>query len=51
MEWLSKTLAQEPLVLILSISAVVCIFIFAAKKAHSNHLAKMKKLDDSFSIK
>jgi hypothetical protein len=51
MEWLSRTLSQEPTVLALSIIFVVTIFIFAARKAHSNHLAKMKKIDDSFNIK
>ncbi|WP_197411187.1 hypothetical protein [Colwellia sp. TT2012] len=51
MEWLSKSLSQEPLVLVLSITVVVGIFIFSARKAHLNHLAKMKKIDDSFNIK
>ncbi|GAW97378.1 MULTISPECIES: hypothetical protein [Colwellia] len=51
MEWLSKSLSQEPLVLVLSITVVVGIFIFAARRAHLNHLAKMKKIDDSFNIK
>jgi len=51
MEWLSRTLSQDPTVLALSITAIVSIFIFAARKAHLNHLAKMKKIDDSFNIK
>ncbi len=49
MEWLSRTLSQEPIVLTLSI--IVVIFILSARKAHLNHLAKMKKIDDSFNIK
>lgn len=48
MEWLSKTLSQEPIVLFISISVVVTIFILAARKAHVNYLARMKKIDDSF---
>ena len=51
MEWLSRTLAQEPTVLVISITVVVIIFIFSARKAYLNHLAKMKKIDDSFNIK
>jgi len=51
MEWLSKTLSQEPIVLLISISVVITIFIFSARKAHLNHIAKMKKIDDSFNIK
>lgn len=51
MEWLSKTLSQEPIILLISISVIVTIFIFAARKAHLNHLSKMKKIDDSFNIK
>ncbi|WP_198559898.1 hypothetical protein [Colwellia sp. 12G3] len=51
MEWLSRILSHEPTVLALSITVVVTIFIFAARKAHVNHLAKMKKIDDSFNSK
>ena len=51
MEWLSRTLSQEPIVLFISITTVVAIFILAARKSHLNHLAKMKKIDDSFNIK
>jgi len=51
MEWLSRTLSQEPIIFLLSISAVITVFIFAARKAHLNHLAKMKKIDESFSAK
>ena len=51
MEWLSKLLSQEPIVLYISISIVVGIFIIAARKAHLNHLAKMKKIDESFHAK
>lgn len=51
MEWLSRTLSQEPLVLVLSITIVIGIFIFAARKVHLNYLAKMKKIDESFNIK
>ncbi|KGJ90432.1 hypothetical protein GAB14E_3675 [Colwellia psychrerythraea] len=51
MDWLSKTLSQEPAILIISISVVLTIFIFAARRAHLNHLAKIKKIDESFNIK
>lgn len=51
MEWLSNSLSQEPLVLFSSIGIVVTIFIIAARKAHLNHIAKMKKIDDAFNSK
>jgi len=51
MEWLSRILSQEPIALYISITVVVSVFVFAARKAHLNHLAKMKKIDDSFNIK
>ncbi|MFQ3264187.1 MAG: hypothetical protein ACI9U5_000049 [Colwellia sp.] len=51
MEWLSRTLSKEPTVLALLITLVLTIFVFAARKAHLNHLAKMKKIDDTFNIK
>lgn len=51
MEWLNNILSQEPIVLSLSIVAVITIFIFAARKAHLNYLAKMKKIEESFNRK
>ena len=51
MEWLSRMLSQEPTVLALSITVIVTVFIFSARKAHLNHLAKMKKINDSFNVK
>ena len=50
MEWLSRALSQELTVLALSITVVIAIFIFAARKAHLNHLAKMKKIDDTLTL-
>lgn len=51
MDWLLSALSQEYSILIISITVVVTIFIFAARKAHSNHLAKIKKIDESFNNK
>ncbi len=51
MEWMSSTLLQEPTILILSISVVVSVFIFAARKAHLNYSKKMKKINESFKLK
>jgi len=51
MDWLKSTLSQEYSVLIISITIVVSIFIIAARKAHLNHLDKIKKIDASFNIK
>jgi len=51
MEWLSNILSQEPIVLTLSIVVVITVFIFSARKAHLNHLAKMKKINDAFNDK
>jgi hypothetical protein len=51
MEWLQSALTQEPFILLISISIIVSIFIFAARKAHTNHLARMKKIDETFNPK
>ena len=53
MEWLTSAsnLLEEHSVLIISIAVVVGIFIFAARKAHLNHLDRIKKIDDTFNIK
>lgn len=50
MEWLNSIL-EEYSFLIISIIVVVGIFIFAARKAHLNHLDKIKQIDDTFNIK
>ncbi|WP_170252812.1 hypothetical protein [Colwellia echini] len=51
MDWLTYALTQENSLLIISIIVVVSIFVFAARKAHLNHLDKIKKIEDSFNIK
>lgn len=52
MDWLlNSALLKEHSVLIISIAVVVGIFIFAARKAHLNHLDRIKKIDDTFNIK
>lgn len=51
MEWLSSDLIKEHSALIISIAVVVAVFVFAAKKAHTNHLEKIKKIDETFNIK
>jgi len=51
MEWLHSALSQEPFFLLISISIIVSIFAFAARKAHINHLERMKKTDETFNPK
>jgi len=51
MEWLSNSLAQDHIVLFSSIGIVVTIFILAARKAHLNYVAKMKKINEAFNPK
>lgn len=51
MEWLTSTLLQEPLILFLSIAIIVSVFLYAARKAHLNHIERMKKIDETFNPK
>lgn len=51
MEWLTNVLLKEHSVLIIAITVVAAIFIYAARKAHINHIEKIKKIDESFNIK
>ena len=51
MEWLQRALSQEPLILFISISIIVSIFAFAARRAHINHLERMKRIDETFNPK
>lgn len=51
MEWLMSALSQEPLILFVSIAFVVGVFIYSARKAHLNHLERMKEIDETFNPK
>ena len=51
MEWLQNILTQEVFILIFSISLIVSIFAFAARRAHINHIERMKKIDETFNPK
>jgi hypothetical protein len=51
MEWLEYLLSKETLILFLSISIMIGIFIFAARRAHVNHLKRMKEIDKTFTPK
>jgi hypothetical protein len=51
MEWLSTIFSKESVILIISIVILIVIFSFAAKKAYSTHLLKMKKIQTLFDNK
>lgn len=48
MEWIQSALLHEPLVLLSLVFIVFAVFIFAARKAHLNHLERMRKIDETF---
>ncbi len=53
MEWLQSALSEEPFFLFVSIliMVMVSVFAFAARKAHINHIKRMKKIDETFNPK
>ena len=51
MEWLQSALSQDPFVLLAAILIIVSVFAFAVRKAHINHIERMKKIDETFNPK
>ena len=48
MEWLQSLISKETVILFLAIALMVGVFIFAARRAHLNHLKRMKEIDKTF---
>jgi hypothetical protein len=48
MEWLQNLLSQETLILFVSITLMIGVFLFAARRAHINHAKRMKEIDKTF---
>ncbi|GAA0813923.1 hypothetical protein KO495_13210 [Colwellia sp. D2M02] len=48
MEWLQSILSKEILILFVSVIAMIGVFIFAARRAHLNHLKRMKEINSTF---
>ncbi|WP_170176733.1 hypothetical protein [Litorilituus sediminis] len=48
MEWIQGALLHEPVVLFALVFIIFAIFIFAARRAHLNHVERMRKIDETF---
>ncbi len=48
MEWLQNLLSQETIILFLCITSMIGVFVFAARRAHLNHLKRMKEIEKTF---
>jgi hypothetical protein len=50
MDWLNNYFNQEPFSLVIPVIIIVGIFFYAARRAHLNHLERIKKIDESYHI-
>jgi len=48
MEWLNNFFTQEPLSLAIPVVIIIAIFVYAARRAHINHLERIRKIDESY---
>jgi hypothetical protein len=48
MEWLSNFFIQEPFSIAIPVIIIVCIFIYAARRAHIKHIERIKKIDERY---
>ena len=48
MEWIRNFFTQEPFSIAVPVIIIVCIFIFAARRAHIKHLERIKQIDDRY---
>ena len=48
MEWLSNFFTQEPLSIAIPVTIIISVFIYAARRAHIKHIARIKKIDDRY---
>jgi hypothetical protein len=51
MDWLSKLFIQESVSIILPIVIIIiAIFFYAARRAHLEHLERIRKIDESYHV-
>jgi hypothetical protein len=51
MDWLNNFFIQEPFSLVIPVVIIIIgIFFYAARRAHFKHLARIKKIDESYHI-
>jgi len=51
MEWLGNFFTQEPLSIVIPITLIIGVFIYAARRAHIKHLERLKEIDESYNPK
>lgn len=50
MEWINKFFIQEPIALVILVVIIISIFIYAARRAHIKHLARIKQIEESYYV-
>jgi hypothetical protein len=50
MDWINKFFIQQPFSLAIPIVIIICIFIYAARRAHVKHLERIRKIDENYHI-
>ncbi len=48
MEWLGNFFTQEPFSIAIPVIIIISVFIYAARRAHIKHIARIKQIDDRY---
>lgn len=50
MEWLTNFFTQEPFSLAIPVIVIICIFAYAARRAHIKHIERIKQIDERYHV-
>lgn len=51
MEWLDKLLSNDFFSLVIPVTIIISIFIYAARRAHFKHLERIRKIDEIYNVR
>ena len=51
MEWLDKFLNNDFFSLVIPVTIIISIFIYAARRAHYKHLERIRKIDEIYNVR
>lgn len=50
MDWLNNFFIQQPFSLVIPVTIIIGIFIYAVRRAHLHHIERIRKIDESYHI-
>ena len=50
MEWINNFYFQEFFALVILVVIIISIFVYAARRAHIKHLARIREIDETYHV-